>query len=306
MKNLLPVFVLALFSALILATCTKEKPFVYPVEVKPEICDFGPLNKNLFQSREEFEMARAGGSTKLRDFDKDGVPDVQDNCPKVKNPDQKDSDGDGIGDACDPYPFGNDPGVSSVVFLDFDGYYLNSPSWNNGVPIQCQPSGLYPLDIQTILDSVSKDYSKYNVIVTTDENVYLKASIAKRMRVVITTSSEIYPGVAGIAYTGSMFWGNDIPCFVFSNALSFNALRIRTAVSHESGHTIGLQHQAQWDANCNLLYTYKPCDYSTKTGPIMGSIGESCVPLWWLGPTPVSCTDIQDDVAILTAKVGFK
>lgn len=35
------------------------------------------------------------------DQDKDGIPDFRDNCPTVYNPDQKDSDHNGVGDACD-------------------------------------------------------------------------------------------------------------------------------------------------------------------------------------------------------------
>jgi exopolysaccharide biosynthesis protein len=35
------------------------------------------------------------------DFDEDSVPDVNDNCPEVANEDQVDTDGDGLGDACD-------------------------------------------------------------------------------------------------------------------------------------------------------------------------------------------------------------
>lgn len=34
------------------------------------------------------------------DLDHDLIPDSQDNCPSLENPDQADSDQDGIGDAC--------------------------------------------------------------------------------------------------------------------------------------------------------------------------------------------------------------
>src|SRR6266496_3087820 len=53
-----------------------------------------------------FNTALAVGS----DFDGDGIPDLQDNCPTVFNPNQQDTDGDAIGDACDNCPSIPNPG----------------------------------------------------------------------------------------------------------------------------------------------------------------------------------------------------
>ena len=50
------------------------------------------------------------------DADLDGVPDSQDNCPNVPNPEQTDSDGDGTGDACEPVnrpPTANDDNTAT-------------------------------------------------------------------------------------------------------------------------------------------------------------------------------------------------
>jgi hypothetical protein len=44
----------------------------------------------------------------LPDSDKDGIPDNSDNCPNDYNPDQQDTDNDGVGDACDPFPLNPD------------------------------------------------------------------------------------------------------------------------------------------------------------------------------------------------------
>jgi hypothetical protein len=52
------------------------------------------------------DQVPTGAST--RDTDMDGVADVQDNCPSIRNRDQEDADLDGAGDACDPYPLDPD------------------------------------------------------------------------------------------------------------------------------------------------------------------------------------------------------
>ena len=72
------------------------------------------------------------------DRDGDDVDDRQDNCPDLANPDQQDSDNDGIGNACDAPDFDND---------GFDDSFDNCPeipnpdqqdSNNNGIGDICE------------------------------------------------------------------------------------------------------------------------------------------------------------------------
>jgi hypothetical protein len=62
----------------------------------------------------------------LADGDEDGIYDLVDNCPDVYNPDQTDSDGDGVGDACDAFP----NNAAASLDANHDGY---PESWNEPV-----------------------------------------------------------------------------------------------------------------------------------------------------------------------------
>jgi uncharacterized protein (TIGR03382 family) len=72
------------------------------------------------------------------DFDGDGVPDVQDNCDEVANPDQGDADADGIGDACDM-----DDDSDGLADEDDNCPYTANPDQadrdGNGVGDLCEP-----------------------------------------------------------------------------------------------------------------------------------------------------------------------
>jgi hypothetical protein len=71
-------------------------------------------------------------TTVIVDTDGDDVPDYQDNCPTVYNPDQADIDLDGIGDVCD-YCQGN-----GVYDTDNDGHC----DLEDNCPTTCNPQQL--------------------------------------------------------------------------------------------------------------------------------------------------------------------
>ena len=139
---------------------------------------------------------------------------------------------------------------NAVMYIDFDGEYVEGTGWNFHGPIDAQPSGLSPDGIREVFARVAEDYRIFNINITTDSSFYASTPINRRMRVIVTQTNDWYPGAGGTSYTGSFRWGDDTPSWVFSNALSHDAKFIGEAVSHEAGHALGLYHQSMYNASC--------------------------------------------------------
>jgi Secretion system C-terminal sorting domain len=199
------------------------------------------------------------------------------------------------------------PTAAPTIYLDFDGQTVNSIGWNNAEPFLCGAANISTTQITEIFNQVSEDFRPFAVNITTDSTKFLAAPVDKRIRIIVTDSSAWYPyAVAGIAYTGSFTWGNDIPGFVFSGKLSNSTKHIAECCSHESGHAVGLSHQSKYNA-CTLLERYSTGYGTGETSwaPIMGNSYNKNMTGWNNGLTESSCTVLQDNLNIIATQNGF-
>ncbi|SYZ73626.1 exported hypothetical protein [Candidatus Zixiibacteriota bacterium] len=95
------------------------------------------------------------------DDDNDGVPDETDNCPLIANPDQHDSNGNGIGDACE-YVCGDsdDDGLANILDVAFliKYFYKGGPAPNHLAAADVNCSGsLNILDIAYLINHLYRN-----------------------------------------------------------------------------------------------------------------------------------------------------
>jgi hypothetical protein len=197
--------------------------------------------------------------------------------------------------------------ATATIYLDFNGEYVTSPLWNNGDPFTALPAALSEAQKTSIYKRVAEDFRPFEINVTTDEAVYFAAPIDKRIRVIVTPTSSWFSGVGGVSYIGSFTWGDDTPCFVFSDRLGNSSKYIAECCSHETGHALGLSHQSKYDGSCNLTATYNDGIGTGEAAwaPIMGNSYYRNMSGWNNGPTPYGCGNTQDNLTILTTQNGF-
>jgi Secretion system C-terminal sorting domain len=197
------------------------------------------------------------------------------------------------------------PQATATIFLDFDGQTVTSSFWTAN-PFYATPAELTNDQIIRIFNQVSEDFRPFNLNITTDSTVFFATAPGRRQRIIITNYSQWYGNAGGVAYNPSFRWTLEVPGFVFSNLLAtnpdpnVNAKRVAEACSHETGHTLGLDHQKTYNASCALTAEYNPGVGTGEIGwaPIMGNSYSRNLTLWHNG-TSLNCDYFQNDLNVI-------
>ncbi len=215
----------------------------------------------------------------------------------------------------------SNPAATKTIYLDFDGHTTTGTSWNsalnNGDPI-VTPAYSFEGDssfsdnelarIQYIWQRVAEDYLPFNVDVTTEDPgsaALIKSSTADGeygIRVCIGGSSSDWYGAdaGGVAYMGSFKWNTDTPAFVFTAMLgNGNEKYVAEAISHETGHTLGLTH----DGTSTVEYYQGHGSGDTSWAPIMGVGYYKSLTQFSMGEYP-GANNTQNDLAIIAGATG--
>ncbi|MBS1599267.1 MAG: hypothetical protein JST75_13665 [Bacteroidetes bacterium] len=200
------------------------------------------------------------------------------------------------------------PAAHATVYLDFNGQFVDGTIWNQRGSINANPASLSKNDINEIFERIADDYHPFNINITTDISVYEKAPVWQRMRIIFTPTNNWYGNSAGASCVGSFTWGDDTPAWVFINLLSNNPRFIASCASHQIGHTLGLQHQSIYDANCSKITEYNGGAGTINDGwaPIMGVAYYKNCAVWQTGPSAIGCDSLQSDADIIAGPAnGF-
>lgn len=187
--------------------------------------------------------------------------------------------------------------ASVHLYLNFGGEVVRDVLWDGGKVINALPTQLSVSEIQNVWSLVSQRYSAFNINITTDPLLYNNAKPGSRMKVIITPTNDWKKGFGGYAFISSLrlagigVFSPNIPCFVFTSALSNNTKYIGEAVAHELGHTLGLFHDGS-----------KTTTYYSGQGnwaPVMGNSYYKDIVHFSKGEY-LNANNKQDDVATIT------
>lgn len=193
------------------------------------------------------------------------------------------------------------PGAQAVIYLDFDGEVVSGSAWANGATINALPARMNASQVEEAWRRVVRDFETFEVNVTTVRATYDSAPTTRRTHCVITPTTTAAPGAGGVAYLRS--FTNSAAgfkvCWAFADN---NAKNCAEVVSHEVGHTLGLDHDGRIAAGSAAREEYYEGHGSGPTGwaPIMG-VGYYRQLTQWSKGEYARADNPEDDLAIITA-----
>jgi hypothetical protein len=217
------------------------------------------------------------------------------------------------------------PTAQTKIYLDFDGHITSNTSWRDArtssrrivtpaydIDGQDGFSTQELLNIQDMWQRVVEDFAPFDVDVTTEAPPLTDlirsgpSDTRYGIRVVIGGNNRWLGAPAGgVAFLSSYTWNTDTPCFVFPENLGNGAPKFcAEAISHEVGHTLGLNHDGEHPDT--QFQSYYPGHGVGPTGwaPIMG-VGYYKDLVQWSSGEYGNANNSQDDLAIITTLNGF-
>jgi hypothetical protein len=130
------------------------------------------------------------------DTDADGVPDASDDCPSVANPDQRDEDGDKVGDACDPDRDGD--GVPNAL----DGCPDQAAATSTGCPIPAVTPTPTPPSVAPRIVSVVVN------VAHNQRSARITVRLSRTLPAVVTVQRRVHRGWARVVRRSVTFTAN--------------------------------------------------------------------------------------------------
>ena len=222
-------------------------------------------------------------------------------------------------DASQVFSLNSNPGADHTIYLDFDGHTTTGTLWNADYGTSIVTPA-YDTDgdvsfstaelesIWQMWQRVAEDFIPFDVNVTTalpstEQLINSGGSDTQwGVRVAIGGSdSDWYNELAGgVAYLDSFNWDVDTPTFVFSDDFGGSEKNIAEAISHEVGHTLGLEHDGD-----SLNEYYQGHGFgATGWASIMG-VGYNSELTQWSRGEYTDASNLEDDLDIITGQNGF-
>ncbi|HET6225200.1 MAG TPA: zinc-dependent metalloprotease [Bacteroidia bacterium] len=196
--------------------------------------------------------------------------------------------------------FQSKPDSKYVIYIDLDGE-SGSSTWGN---INAQPLQAWTdAEVLEIWQVAAQDYLTWDVNVTTDRSVYDAQPLSRKMMCIVTSTLDAANGqaIGGIAHIGSFGSGSYDPCWVYNKGVKVTG----ETVSHEVGHTVGLNHDGKGSA---VYY-----QGHNSWAPIMGAVySTSAIKIdnpnalgHWSKGEYSGATNTENDLSIIGTSNGF-